>query len=35
MGLPAAPQVDLDEVGKIMKKTGLDKLIGISLEERS
>jgi len=33
MGLPAAPKVNLDEVKKIMKETGLDKLTGITLEE--
>jgi heterodisulfide reductase subunit C len=33
MGLPAAPKVNLDEVSKIMKKTGLNKLIGITIEE--
>ncbi|MFQ6076878.1 MAG: 4Fe-4S dicluster domain-containing protein [Candidatus Bathyarchaeia archaeon] len=33
MGLPAAPQVNLDEVRKIMKKTDFDRLTGITLEE--
>ena len=33
LGLPVAPKVNLDEVRKIMKKTGLDKLTGITMEE--
>lgn len=33
MGLPPAPQVDLDEVRKIMKRTGFDRLTGITLAE--
>ena len=35
MELPSAPKVDLDDVRRIMKKTSFDKLIGITLEERS
>jgi heterodisulfide reductase subunit C len=32
MGLPSVPKVDLDEVKKVMRSTGLDKLTGITLE---
>jgi heterodisulfide reductase subunit C len=34
IGLPKAPQVSLDEVRKIMKKTGIDKLIEITIGEK-
>jgi heterodisulfide reductase subunit C len=33
LGLPPAPKVNVDEVRKIMEKTGLVKLIGITLEK--
>lgn len=32
-GLPPAPKVNIEEVRKIMRRAGLDKLIGIELKE--
>ncbi|MEM3585841.1 MAG: hypothetical protein QXO71_00845, partial [Candidatus Jordarchaeaceae archaeon] len=33
LGLPPAPKVNVGEVRKIMRRAGLDKLIGIELRE--